>query len=395
MITNLKMSQILMEDYATKTGTTNLQTPSRRYLWTDAFAVTNFLGLYQETERIEYLNYALQIIDQVHKVLGKHRLDEENLGWLSGLSEKEGQLHPTLGGLRIGKHLSERKIGAPIDEFIESDCDGQYFHYLTKWMYALNRVSIFTGKPLYNNWAMELAKVAHSAFTYEPKPNNYYQGKKMYWKMSINLTRPLVKSMGLHDPLDGLITYLQLEATAHQLTRKRTYDTNPKISLKYEIQEMKSICKGRRWVTQDPLGIGGLLIDSWRLIDLTSEVILQKDQNVTPLLEDIDKSLELYSRNNQLSEPAGYRLAFRELGLAIGLQCIGKMKDVIRRIPEKFHQAQDLVTILDKISEHTGLYQEINSFWLSSNHRAHNIWQEHEDINNVMLASSLTPIGFL
>lgn len=36
----------------------------------------------------------------------------------------------------------------------------------------------------------------------------------MYWKMSIDLSSPLVPSMGQHDPLDGLITYLQLQATA-------------------------------------------------------------------------------------------------------------------------------------------------------------------------------------
>ena len=36
----------------------------------------------------------------------------------------------------------------------------------------------------------------------------------MYWKMSIDLTRPLVPSMGQHDPLDGLVTYNELQLTA-------------------------------------------------------------------------------------------------------------------------------------------------------------------------------------
>jgi hypothetical protein len=56
---------------------------------------------------------------------------------------------------------------------------------------------------MYNRWAVDLAKTAHVRFTYlqwggEPK--------RMYWKMSIDLSCPLVTSMGQHDPLDGLIT---------------------------------------------------------------------------------------------------------------------------------------------------------------------------------------------
>jgi len=35
----------------------------------------------------------------------------------------------------------------------------------------------------------------------------------MYWKMSIDLSYPLVVSMGHQAPLDGFITYNQLQAT--------------------------------------------------------------------------------------------------------------------------------------------------------------------------------------
>jgi hypothetical protein len=31
----------------------------------------------------------------------------------------------------------------------------------------------------------------------------------IYWKMSIDLSRALVPSMGQHDPLDGFVTYVQ------------------------------------------------------------------------------------------------------------------------------------------------------------------------------------------
>ncbi len=80
-------------------------------------------------------------------------------------------------------------------------------------MHALNRVSRVTGDPTYNMWAMELAKTAHTAFTYVPSSGGQ---KRMYWKMSIDLSYPLVESMGHHDPLDGFITYNQLQATAAQ-----------------------------------------------------------------------------------------------------------------------------------------------------------------------------------
>jgi hypothetical protein len=133
-------------------------------------------------------------------VLGRHREDDPRTGWISGLGEREGEEHPTRGGLRIGKELFERAPGEPYDELLEWMRDGQYYHYLTKWMHALNKVSQATGNPIYNRWAIELAKTAHNAFTYEISPGGR---KRMYWKMSIDLSRPLVHSMGAQDPLEG------------------------------------------------------------------------------------------------------------------------------------------------------------------------------------------------
>lgn len=40
------------------------------------------------------------------------------------------------------------------------DGDGQYFHYLTKWMYALSRMSLVKNEPQYNMWAVDLAKIS-------------------------------------------------------------------------------------------------------------------------------------------------------------------------------------------------------------------------------------------
>ena len=48
--------------------------------------------------------------------------------------------------------------------------------------------------------------------------------------MSIDLSYPLVPSMGQHDPLDGYITYLQLQSTAVKDT-----DTSAEFDLSEEI----------------------------------------------------------------------------------------------------------------------------------------------------------------
>lgn len=151
----------IMLDFAAATGLSDPLREPRRYLWTDAFAVCNYLELYAQTGEGKFLQLALKLVDQVHQVLGRHRKDSLHSGWLSGLDEEQAQQHPTRGGLRIGKQLDERNIGEPVDKALEWDRDGQYFHYLTKWMHALNRVSQVTGKSIYKQWALELARAAH------------------------------------------------------------------------------------------------------------------------------------------------------------------------------------------------------------------------------------------
>lgn len=120
-------------------------------------------------------------------------------GWISGLSDQEGELHPTSRGIRIGKKLPERKPDDPYDDDMEWDRDGQYFHYVTKWMHALNCVTRSTGDGKFNALAAEMVKGTHDKFTYSPG----FGSKRMYWKMSIDLSQPHVRSMGHHDPLDG------------------------------------------------------------------------------------------------------------------------------------------------------------------------------------------------
>ncbi|MDR4496413.1 MAG: hypothetical protein MRK02_00545 [Candidatus Scalindua sp.] len=175
---SFSMAVEIMTEFASLTGLTQVVKAQRRYLWTDAFAVCNFLGLYRQTGDDKYKALALLLVDQVHNILGRHREDDSRTGWISGLDEEEGLLHPTKGGLRIGKKMNERGLSDRFDERVEWDSDGQYYHYLTKWMHTLNRVSRITGDTTYNTWALELAKTVHAGFVHAPL---YGLQKSIYW----------------------------------------------------------------------------------------------------------------------------------------------------------------------------------------------------------------------
>jgi hypothetical protein len=357
-------------------------------LWTDAFAVCNFLGLYQQTGDNTYKDLALQLVDQVHCILGRHRDDDPRTGWLSGLNEQEGSQHPTRGGLRIGKGMNERGPGEPYDEQLEWDRDGQYYHYLTKWMHALNRTSKVTGDPAYNRWAIELAKTAHAGFTYEPLPGKQ---KSMYWKMSIDLSHPLVASMGHHDPLDGFITYLQLQSTAAtDSNQSKRYD------LSAEIADMSRICEGKSWETDDPLGIGELLSAAYKLAQLIITGGFALSGLLEVLLDSSKIGLQSYARgNNPTKLPASYRLAFRELGLSIGLHGLEKLLGLIKKAPRDFDLKQRLQSRAESLMQYLPLSDAIEAFWLEPANRQTGNWTEHRDINMVMLATSMAPDGYL
>ena len=154
----------LMSEFAKRTGLSPAAENPRRYLWTDAFAVCNFLELFQRTEDHQYRGCATELIDQVHRVLGRYRDDDLRRGWISGLDDERGRYQPTVGGLRIGKPLREHGANEVIDDRLEWDRDGQYFHYLTKWVHALCQADFVTSNHQYVRWASELAETAFRAF---------------------------------------------------------------------------------------------------------------------------------------------------------------------------------------------------------------------------------------
>ena len=366
--------------FAERTGLTS-DLPKQRYLWTDAFAVCNFLGLAQATGEERYTNLALRLVNQVHHVLGSYRADDSRIGWISGLSEQEGETHPTRGGLRIGKALPERGVSEPVDEQLEWRQDGQYFHYLTKWMHALDQVSRCTRQPHFNTWARELAEVAHDAFTYTDQ-----SGRRMVWKMSTDLSRPLVPSMGHHDPLDGFITCIQLQTTQSTLS-----STTTEPSLKEAAVDFATMIEGQDWATADPLGLGGLLMDASRVAQLMHLGAFAGGDLLEALLVAALQGLSHYARQDDLRHPASRRLAFRELGLAIGLSAI----ELIEKETEKGHRHFSLHERLEALTPYVALGSAIKSFWLDPEHRETRAWSEHRDINEVMLATSLVPGGFL
>ena len=372
----------LMTRFTERTGLGG-DSSSRRYLWTDAFAVCNLLGFPGDGE--QSLALAQRLVDHVHHALGRHRADDSRTGWISGLDAGEGEAHPTLRGLRIGKPLTERTALERFDERLEWDRDGQYFHYLTKWMHALDQLARATGQPKLNLWARELANAAYRAFTYSPRGS---ARRQMHWKMSIDLSRPLVASMGQHDPLDGWITCVQLDATAVALD---SHGSGPDLS--QAAADFASIIDVDALATGDPLGIGGLLFDAYRAEQLTSHGALRAQRGLLEtLLTAALVSLQQHLTLPDLRAPASRRLGFRELGLAIGLAAVPLMKrDVAQRLPH----GSVARTRLEQLARFTPLRAEIESFWLRPEHRQARTWLDHLDISDVMLATSLAPEGFL
>src|SRR5207344_2334594 len=205
----------------------------------------------------EYRRAATALIEQVHRVLGRFRHDEDRKGGISGLHEEAGRCHPTLGGLRIGKPLKERGAYEIIDERLEWDRDGQYFHYLTKWMHALCQTSLIEGNPAYARWAGDLAFAAFHRFGAASASDGCLMG--IYWKMSTDLSRPLVFAMGSHDVLDGFTTFREVQNAV------TTMSAAGGMNIADAIDSLAALCQDRDWATDDPLGLGGLLFDACRL----------------------------------------------------------------------------------------------------------------------------------
>ena len=138
----------------------------RRYLWTDAFGVALLVSLYAELEERKYLDEAEEVVAAVDRVLGRRH------------------------GIRIGE---------------ASDRDGQYFHYLAMWLYALSVLGRHVSD--YRRKGVDLVRDIHDCFVV---PN-----RGVIWKMNEDLSAPYPGyGFGALDAFDGYVSYHLLDEKA-------------------------------------------------------------------------------------------------------------------------------------------------------------------------------------
>jgi len=362
----------VMTRYARRTGL-DPDGQQRRYLWTDAFAVCNYLSLLRRTGDRYFAALARRLVDQVHRVLGRHRPDDPRRGWISGLEEDEGRRHPTAGGLRIGKPFAERSVGEPMDAQAEWDRDGQYYHYLVRWIHALSRSADVLQDSDLHRWAVELAVAAQRSFTSAPAPG---RPPRVRWKMSVDLSRALVSSQGAHDPLGGLVTACALRASP-------VHGAGSPPELERATHALASMCRPEDWPTADPLGVGGLLCDLWWSVQL-----LMSGSPDRALLEGLVPPLATACLTSlrHVSTATGHSLAFRELGLVVGLRAAAALVHATPGLPPALS-----IPDIHALRRYAPAADFILSSWLEPETWETDPWRAHEDINDVMLATALVP----
>lgn len=88
------------------------------------------------------------------------------------------------------------------------------------------------------------------------------------------------------------------------------------------------------------------------------------------MVRDADDGLRGFMDSGVIEQPPAMRLAFRELGLTVGLQCAQHFDAMSRFLP---------------------LVESVEAEWRSMRAQASIGWVAHQDINAVMLAASLVP----
>ena len=237
-----------------------------RYLWTDAFGVVLLVSLHMRLGEARYLDEAEWVVAEVERVLGRPR------------------------GIRIGE--------AP-------DRDGQYFHYLAMWLFALSRLGAL--KPEYRRRGIALARDVHRAFV--------IPGTGVIWKMKEDLSGPYPGyGLGALDAFDGYVSYrlLDEEALAPEIGEMRELIARDEESLS---------------IDQD-LGLGMML---WLAHFFPQErwAALQ-----------IPRALATLDR--MWIDPPGYfcraprlphvKFAFTNYGVSLGLQAVRRQLDRVARL---------------------------------------------------------------
>jgi hypothetical protein len=236
-----------------------------RYLWTDAFGVVLLASLYAELDQRRYLDQAEWLVEEVDRVLGRAR------------------------GIRIGE--------AP-------DRDGQYFHYVAMWLYALSVLG--RHMPDYRQKGVELVRQIHGAFI--------VPGRGVIWKMNEDLSGPYPGyGFGALDAFDGYISYRLLDAKA----------------LSHEIADMRLLIDRAApdlVITQD-LGLGMMLWmtqfcpeESWARLQ-TARCLAMLDQMWV--------EAGYFCREPRARQ---VKFAFTNYGVSVGLQAVHAMQERVQKL---------------------------------------------------------------
>jgi hypothetical protein len=241
-----------------------------RYLWTDAFGLVLLVSLHRRTGDVAWLQQAEALVSEVDRVLGRPR------------------------GYRIGE---------------AADRDGQYYHYLAMWLFALGRLGEHI--PHYRDRAVRIARDIHSAFV--------VPGVGVIWKMAEDLSGPYPGyGLGAMDAFDGYVAYRLLDETA----------------LAGEIAEMKALMAQqyeRLEIDQD-LGLGMML---WLTHFWPQEPWAKVQRRRS--LEALDKLWVdppgCFGRSRGERQ---VRFAFTNYGVSLGLQAVGEHPDRAERLNAYF-----------------------------------------------------------
>lgn len=240
-----------------------------RYLWTDAFGLVLFVSLYDALREERYLDEAEQLVAEVNRVLGRPR------------------------GIRIGE---------------EPGRDGQYFHYLAMWLYALSVLGHYL--PRYREEGVALVHQIHKAFVVPERG--------VIWKMQEDLSGPYPGyGFGALDAFDGYVSYRLLDEA----------------ELAPEIAEMRVLIDrsaDRLVITQD-LGLGMMLWlghffpqERWAKLQIARSL---------DMLDEMWQAQGYFAREPYLPQ---VRFAFTNYGVSVGLQAVGRWPERVAALNSYF-----------------------------------------------------------
>jgi hypothetical protein len=105
--------------------------------------------------------------------------------------------------------------------------------------------------------------------------------------------------------------------------------------------------------------------------------------------------LKIMLMTGYLKRPAEDRLAFRELGLAIGLRAVPIIARAFENERTAFGNRPSLLRLIDLLLPYERLNDDIIGLWLPCAEDPDESWRAHQDINETMLATAIAPSTFL